>query len=186
MNALPHLPLCPCGASPLLGETKSCRPPEASPVRGGGSVKPNRRGYSTAPPIFPRTRPPRGLPTVLLRTTSGAQQARSGGEPVEENAFPRLSFHGVDRHFPSVLQMGRSSGTPPLIRIRARHRCEFVWHRFVKAKAIAAQSAEIPKDKGSFGVSFSAIFLHEKKDGIPEGRFPLRSGKLVPEQSDFA
>ena len=31
-------------------------------------------------------------------------------------------------------------------------------------------NSEIPKDKGSFGVSFSAIFLHEKKDGIPEGR----------------
>ena len=49
-------------------------------------------------------------------------------------------------------------------------------HRYVKAKASAAQLAEIPKDKGSFGVSFSAIFLHEKKDGIPEGRSPLRSG----------
>ena len=56
-------------------------------------------------------------------------------------------------------------------------------HRYVKAKALAAQSAEIPKDKGSFGVSFSAIFLHEKKDSIPEGRCPLRSGKVVPEQS---
>ena len=54
-------------------------------------------------------------------------------------------------------------------------------HRYVKAKALAALLAEIPKDKGSFGVSFSAIFLHEKKDGIPEGRFPLRSGKLVLE-----
>ena len=43
-------------------------------------------------------------------------------------------------------------------------------HRYVKAKALAALLAEIPKDKGSFGVSFSAIFLHEKKDGIPEGR----------------
>ena len=43
-------------------------------------------------------------------------------------------------------------------------------HRYVKAKASAALLAEIPKDKGSFGVSFSAIFLHEKKDGIPEGR----------------
>ena len=89
---------------------------------------------------------------------------------MEENAFTHLSFHGVDRHFPSVLQMGRSSGTPPLIRIRARHRCEHAKHRFVKAKAIAAQSAEIPKDKGSFGVSFSTIFLHEKKDRVPEGR----------------
>ena len=47
---------------------------------------------------------------------------------------------------------------------------KFVWNRYVKAKALAAQSAEIPKDKGSFGVSFSAIFLHEKKDGVPEGR----------------
>ena len=32
---------------------------------------------------------------------------------------------------------------------------------------------EFPKNHGFFGVSFSAIFLHEKKDGIPEGRSPL-------------
>ena len=56
-------------------------------------------------------------------------------------------------------------------------------HRYVKAKASAAQSAEIPKDKESFGVSFSAIFLHEKKDGVPEGRSPLRSGSFTLEQS---
>ena len=30
---------------------------------------------------------------MLLRTTSGAQHARSGGEPVEENAFSEMSFH---------------------------------------------------------------------------------------------
>ena len=42
---------------------------------------------------FPPERPPRGLPTVLLRTTSGARYARSGGKPVEENAFPYMSFH---------------------------------------------------------------------------------------------
>ena len=92
---------------------------------------------------------------------------------MEENAFPLMSFHGVDRYFPSVLQMGRSSGTPPLIRIRARHQCEYGWHRFVKAKALAAQSAEIPKDKGSFGVSFSILFLHEKKEYAPGGRSSL-------------
>ena len=40
-------------------------------------------------------------------------------------------------------------------------------HRYVKAKASAAQSAEIPKNEAFFGVSFSAIFLHEKKDGMP-------------------
>ena len=38
---------------------------------------------------------------MLLRTTSGAQQARSGGEPVEENAFPAMSFQGVDRQTPN-------------------------------------------------------------------------------------
>ena len=38
---------------------------------------------------------------MLLRTTSGAQQARSGGEPVEENAFPLMSFHGVDQQMPN-------------------------------------------------------------------------------------
>ena len=54
-------------------------------------------------------------------------------------------------------------------------------HRYVKAKALAALLAEIPKDKGSFGVSFSILFLHEKKEYAPGGRFPLRSGKLVPE-----
>ena len=37
-------------------------------------------------------------------------------------------------------------------------------HRYVKAKASAALLAEIPKDKGSFGVSFSILFLHEKKE----------------------
>ena len=52
-------------------------------------------------------------------------------------------------------------------------------HRYVKAKALAALLAEIPKNEAFFGVSFSAIFLHEKKDGIPEGRFSLRSGELV-------
>ena len=46
-------------------------------------------------------------------------------------------------------------------------------HRYVKAKALAAQLAEIPKNEAFFGVSFSAIFLHKKKDGIPEGRFLL-------------
>ena len=55
---------------------------------------------------------------MLLRTTSRAppkrtsygvaahhlwaQQARSGGEPVEENAFLQMSFSGVDRYFSSV------------------------------------------------------------------------------------
>ena len=54
-------------------------------------------------------------------------------------------------------------------------------HRYVKAKALAALLAEIPKDKGSFGVSFSILFLHEKKEYAPGGRSLLRSGKVVPE-----
>ena len=51
-------------------------------------------------------------------------------------------------------------------------------HRYVKAKASAALLAEIPKDKGSFGVSFSILFLHEKKEYAPVGRSPLRSGSF--------
>ena len=39
---------------------------------------------------------------MLLRTTSGAQQARSGGEPVEENALSEMSFQGVDQNFSFV------------------------------------------------------------------------------------
>ena len=80
---------------------------------------------------------------------------------MEENAFPRLSFHGVDRHFPSVLQMGRSSGTPPLIRIRARHRCELAKHRFVKAKAIAERRRKlrIPRFRPRAKSSVTSLLL---------------------------
>ena len=35
-------------------------------------------------------------------STAVRQQARSGGEPVEENAFPQMSFIGVDRYCSSV------------------------------------------------------------------------------------
>ena len=84
------------------------------------------------------------------------------------------------------MQTGRSSGTPPLVRIRARHQCEGAWHRYVKAKALAAQSAEIPKDKGSFGTPFFHIFRRDTKDMAPGGRSLLLGGKVVPEQSDFA
>ena len=59
-------------------------------------------------------------------------------------------------------------------------------HRYVKAKALAAQLAEIPKNEAFFGVSFSILFLHEKKEYAPGGRFSLRSGELVLEQPDFA
>ena len=38
---------------------------------------------------------------MLLRTTSGAQYARSGGEPVEENALSEMSVQGVDRTLPN-------------------------------------------------------------------------------------
>ena len=40
---------------------------------------------------------------------------------------------------------------------------------------------EFPKNHGFFGVSFSTVFLHEKKDRAPGGRFSLRSGELVLE-----
>ena len=38
---------------------------------------------------------------------------------------------------------GQGSGTPPLVRIRARHRCEFVWNRYVKAKALAERRRKL-------------------------------------------
>ena len=43
---------------------------------------------------------------------------------------------------------------------------------------------ELPKNHGFFGVSFSAIFLHEKKDGIPEGRPPFQ-GELLASPNGF-
>ena len=91
---------------------------------------------------------------------------------MEENAFPQMSFIGVDRHFPSV-----STGDAAL---EHRRWLEFGLGTDAKRFAPIRQGEgdsrimkEFPKNHGFFGVSFSAIFLHEKKDSIPEGRPPL-------------
>ena len=120
-------------------------------------------GSGKLPPHLPPKRTSYGVAAHHLRGAVGTKRRKtSGRERSCGNEFQRgcvAAFYGM--------HTGRSSGTPPLVRIRARHRCEFVWHRYVKAKALAAQSAEIPKNEAFFGVSFSAIFLHEKKDGMP-------------------
>ena len=88
---------------------------------------------------------------------------------MEENAFPLMSFHGVDRHSPSV---GKSDEA-----LEHRRWLEFGLGTNAERDAPIRQGEgdsrtmkEFPKNHGFFGVSFSAIFLHEKKDGIPEGR----------------
>ena len=91
---------------------------------------------------------------------------------MEENAFPLMSFHGVDRNCSSV-----GTGYEAL---EHRRWLEFGLgtdaQRFAPIRQGEGDSRimkEFPKNHGFFGVSFSAIFLHEKKDGIPEGRSPL-------------
>ena len=91
---------------------------------------------------------------------------------MEENALSEMSFQGVDRYFSSVgksdsalehrrwLEFGLGTDAKTLAPIR-------------QGEGVSRAMKEFPKNHGFFGVSFSAIFLHEKKDGIPEGRSPL-------------
>ena len=88
---------------------------------------------------------------------------------MEENAFPQMSFIGVDRHSPSVSTWDKA--------LEHRRWLEFGLGTDAKTLAPIRQGEgdsrimkEFPKNHGFFGVSFSAIFLHEKKDSIPEGR----------------
>ena len=89
-----------------------------------------------------------------------------------ENAFPLMSFIGVDRNLSFVSTWDKA--------LEHRRWLEFGLgtdaQRFAPIRQGEGDSRimkEFPKNHGFFGVSFSAIFLHEKKDGIPEGRFPL-------------
>ena len=126
---------------------------------------------------------PRGVlaPQPQFSTAPAVRTKRrrtSGRERSSRNEFPRgcvAASYGM--------QAGRSSGTPPLVRIRARHQCEGAGNRYVKAKALAALLAEIPKDKGSFGTPFFHIFRRDTKDMAPGGRSPLRSDSFHREQS---
>ena len=97
---------------------------------------PNCRN-STA--VKPPKRTSYGVAAHHLRGAVGTKRRRtSGRERSCGNEFQRgcvAAFYGM--------HTGRSSGTPPLVRIRARHRCEFVWNRYVKAKAIAERRRKL-------------------------------------------
>ena len=91
---------------------------------------------------------------------------------MEENALSGMSFRGVDPNFSFV---GKSDEA-----LEHRRWLKFGLGTNAKRFAPIRQGEgdsrimkEFPKNHGFFGVSFSAIFLHEKKDGIPEGRSPL-------------
>ena len=71
-GVLPFTPLSPAATSPPFRRDR-----KASPERGGGSALLTRKGSCWAVARFHRTRPPRGLPTALLRTTSGAPPKRT-------------------------------------------------------------------------------------------------------------
>ena len=91
---------------------------------------------------------------------------------MEENALSEMSFRGGDRNLSFVGTGGNA--------LEHRRWLEFGLGTNAKRDAPIRQGEgdsrimkEFPKNHGFFGVSFSAIFLHEKKDGIPEGRSPL-------------
>ena len=91
---------------------------------------------------------------------------------MEENALSGMSFRGVDRQTPN--EQCRDAA------LEHRRWLEFGLGTNAKREAPIRQGEgdsrimkEFPKNHGFFGVSFSAIFLHEKKDSIPEGRPPL-------------
>ena len=97
---------------------------------------------------------------------------------MEENAFPLMSFQGVDRKLPN--EQCRDEA------LEHRRWLEFGLGTDAKRFAPIRQGEgdsrimkEFPKNHGFFGVSFSTVFLHEKKDRAPGGRFSLRSGELA-------
>ena len=99
---------------------------------------------------------------------------------MEENAFPLMSFQGVDRHSPSV---GKSD-----VALEHRRWLEFGLGTDAKTLAPLRQGEgdsrimkEFPKNHGFFGTPFFHIFRRDTKDMAPGGRFSLRSGELVLE-----
>ena len=99
---------------------------------------------------------------------------------MEENAFPLMSFQGVDRRLLNEqcrdealehrrwLEFGLGTNAERDAPIR-------------QGEGVSRIMKEFPKNHGFFGVSFSILFLHEKKEYAPGGRFSLRSGELVLE-----
>ena len=91
---------------------------------------------------------------------------------MEENAFPLMSFQGVDQQMPNEQCRDKA--------LEHRRWLEFGLGTDAKTLAPIRQGEgdsrimkEFPKNHGFFGVSFSAIFLHEKKDSAPGGRSSL-------------
>ena len=91
---------------------------------------------------------------------------------MEENALSLMSFHGVDRKLPNEqcrdealehrrwLEFGLGTNANPEAPIR-------------QGEGDSRIMKEFPKNHGFFGVSFSILFLHEKKEYAPGGRSPL-------------
>ena len=88
---------------------------------------------------------------------------------MEENAFPLMSFIGVDRNLSFVSTWDKA--------LEHRRWLEFGLGTDAKTLAPIRQGEgdsrimkEFPKNHGFFGVSFSILFLHEKKEYAPGGR----------------
>ena len=91
---------------------------------------------------------------------------------MEENALSLMSFYGVDRRLLNEqcrdealehrrwLEFGLGTNAERDAPIR-------------QGEGVSRIMKEFPKNHGFFGVSFSTVFLHEKKDRAPGGRFPL-------------
>ena len=91
---------------------------------------------------------------------------------MEENAFPLMSFQGVDQQMPN--EQCRDNA------LEHRRWLEFGLGTDAKTLAPIRQGEgdsrimkEFPKNHGFFGVSFSILFLHEKKEYAPGGRCSL-------------
>ena len=91
---------------------------------------------------------------------------------MEENALSGMSFRGVDRNLSFVSTWDKA--------LEHRRWLEFGLGTDAKTLAPIRQGEgdsrimkEFPKNHGFFGVSFSTVFLHEKKDRAPGGRCPL-------------
>ena len=91
---------------------------------------------------------------------------------MEENAVSLMSFQGVDQNFSFV-------GKPDKA-LEHRRWLEFGLGTNAERDAPIRQGEgvsrimkEFPKNHGFFGVSFSILFLHEKKEYAPGGRSSL-------------
>ena len=129
------------------------------------------QGSVKFPPVRPPKRTSSGVAAHHLRGAVGTKRRRtSGRERCSVHEFPwgcDVASHGM--------QIGRSSGTPPLVRIRARHRCEFVWNRFVKAKALAERRRKLRIPRFRPRAKSSLTPLCPKEIPLGDSSFPHRT-----------